>query len=518
LRCALALDRAVALGAGLSEALGAIHAADLVHRDLKPSNTLMTNDGVRIIDFGIVGDDAAPKLTGTGQLLGTIGYLSPEQMRGEPATTASDVFAFGALMVYVTARHLPFAGSTLGAAAERMKSEPPDFTGVPEPLRPILTRCLDVTPSSRPRIADLLAHFGQMAKLPAPSPTSPTSPTALIWPEPSGSQSNENQQADTEASIYERSSRQGILTLLLAGVVVSPALALVVGLSDWSVVGPGDWKQWTGAAKFMSILLLSLVTIRSYLGRLIRRIPLIIDEFGIRQRVWVIGPEYSWHTITKAEAYSGVLTIDLIHLHSPGAYNLPQVRFDLSEYIDASEEAVRQSIKAHAVRPDCLLPPRPKPAVFTYARPRRPKYLAYALTALSGVITPWLLYTSRSTVTFTSPGPGPGIVRTSSDYTFLGCLFASVTIPLVCLFIYRCSYINKRNRTHPLTVSDVTLSVLGTSLMWGNISSVTISNRELRIRVSGRVKPFKVNLGNYVDATDQAVRDSVSRFYTGKLR
>jgi hypothetical protein len=151
-----------ALGAGLAEALGAIHATGLVHRDLKPSNVLMAEDGIRVIDFGIVGDSAAPKLTGTGLLLGTVGYLSPEQMLGEPATTASDVFALGALLVYATSRHLPFAGSTWAAVARRIERDPPDLSGVPKSLRPILTRCLDPDPSSRPGIADLLAHFGRI--------------------------------------------------------------------------------------------------------------------------------------------------------------------------------------------------------------------------------------------------------------------------------------------------------------------------------------------------------------------
>jgi serine/threonine protein kinase len=79
----LRAHRARALGAGLAEALQAIHAAGLVHRDLKPSNVLMASDGPRVIDFGIVRlADAGTALTGTGMRLGTIGYLSPEQLHG----------------------------------------------------------------------------------------------------------------------------------------------------------------------------------------------------------------------------------------------------------------------------------------------------------------------------------------------------------------------------------------------------------------------------------------------------
>jgi hypothetical protein len=165
----LDVGRASALGAGLAEALQAIHAVDLVHRDLKPSNVLMAPDGPRVIDFGIVRvTDVGTALTGSGMRLGTIGYLSPEQLYGQPVTPASDVFALGVLLVYATAGHLPFPGTTDVAVARRM-DRAPDLSGVPGPLRGVLRRCLEIDPTARPTVAELLAVFGGLARGGAPS-------------------------------------------------------------------------------------------------------------------------------------------------------------------------------------------------------------------------------------------------------------------------------------------------------------------------------------------------------------
>jgi Protein kinase domain len=174
----LDVDGAYALGAGLAEALQAIHAVDLVHRDLKPSNVLMAPDGPRVIDFGIVRvTDVGTALTGTGMRLGTIGYLSPEQLYGRPVTPASDVFALGVLLVYATTAHLPFPGTTDVAVARRM-DQAPDLSGVPQPLRDLLRRCLAIDPVARPGLAELLTSFGEGAAHHTGSSARPAGPRA----------------------------------------------------------------------------------------------------------------------------------------------------------------------------------------------------------------------------------------------------------------------------------------------------------------------------------------------------
>ncbi|WP_433295052.1 serine/threonine-protein kinase [Pseudonocardia sp. CA-142604] len=165
----LSVPDALSLGAGLAEALTAIHKADLIHRDLKPSNVLMAPDGPRVIDFGIarvVAPGAAP-LTATGWRLGTIGYLAPELLRGGSPSAASDVFAFGVLIVFATTGHLPFAGSTDAEVVLRTVGEPPDLSGVDGRLVSVATGCLAKDPAERPDVRELLDLFAAPRDVPA---------------------------------------------------------------------------------------------------------------------------------------------------------------------------------------------------------------------------------------------------------------------------------------------------------------------------------------------------------------
>lgn len=162
----LDVPAATSLGAGLAEALLAVHTVGLVHRDLKPSNVLMADDGPRVIDFGIarIMENGTP-LTATpaGTFLGTVGYLSPEQVRGRGVGPASDVFSFGALLVFATTGRTPFGEGTIETVLYRTLHEEPDLEGVPAELRPVVYACLDKVPGRRPTVETLLEHFGDLA-------------------------------------------------------------------------------------------------------------------------------------------------------------------------------------------------------------------------------------------------------------------------------------------------------------------------------------------------------------------
>ncbi|MFF0077897.1 serine/threonine-protein kinase [Streptomyces sp. NPDC005494] len=154
-----------ALGAGLAGALQDIHRAGLIHRDLKPSNILLTIDGPRVIDFGIaraldtVTDGG---LTRTGAVIGSPGFMSPEQMRGERVTTACDVFCLGSVLTYAATGRLPFgaADSAIHALMFRIAQEDPDLTGVPVDLVELIRDCLAKDPAARPSTDAVLERLG----------------------------------------------------------------------------------------------------------------------------------------------------------------------------------------------------------------------------------------------------------------------------------------------------------------------------------------------------------------------
>ncbi|GHJ41807.1 PQQ-binding-like beta-propeller repeat protein [Streptomyces sp. TS71-3] len=151
------------LAAGLAEALAAIHAAGVVHRDLKPSNILLTADGPRVIDFGIARAVDGAVMTGTGQLVGTAGYMPPEQISGRTCTAAGDVFSLGAALVFATTGRGAFGTSGLHILLYRTVHEEPDLEGTPETLREALAACLGKEPWKRPKVPELPALFGAPA-------------------------------------------------------------------------------------------------------------------------------------------------------------------------------------------------------------------------------------------------------------------------------------------------------------------------------------------------------------------
>ncbi|WP_078845484.1 bifunctional serine/threonine-protein kinase/ABC transporter substrate-binding protein [Streptomyces physcomitrii] len=140
------------LGARLAEALTEVHGAGLVHRDLKPGNVLLALDGPRLIDFGIARADGATALTATDLVIGTPGFLSPEQAqaRGAEVGPPSDVFSLGALLAYAATGRRPFAAATIAGTLFRTVHEPPDLDGTPPALLPLLRSCLAKEPMARP--------------------------------------------------------------------------------------------------------------------------------------------------------------------------------------------------------------------------------------------------------------------------------------------------------------------------------------------------------------------------------
>ncbi|MDG4859301.1 serine/threonine-protein kinase, partial [Streptomyces sp. T-3] len=192
----MAPDAVGRLGAGLAEALAAIH-QHLVHRDLKPSNILITPDGPRVIDFGIAKSLAAElPLTTAGAVIGTPGFMSPEQASGDHIGPASDLFSLGAVLCFAATGHGPFHAGPAHALLYRVVHDDPDLAGLPPALRPAIARCLAKEPEHRPGSTELLALLAgsahpdrETAAVEVPwwqQPTRTTPPAAVREPLPEG--------------------------------------------------------------------------------------------------------------------------------------------------------------------------------------------------------------------------------------------------------------------------------------------------------------------------------------------
>jgi eukaryotic-like serine/threonine-protein kinase len=153
---------ALALAAGLAESLVAIHKAGVVHRDLKPSNVLLAEDGPRLIDFGISRAAETTSVTRAGFVIGSPGFMSPEQAKGGEVGPPSDMFSLGAVLAFASTGEPPFGSGSTAALVFRVVFEPPQLDAVPDQVRPLVERCLAKDPSQRPSAGELLTEIGAM--------------------------------------------------------------------------------------------------------------------------------------------------------------------------------------------------------------------------------------------------------------------------------------------------------------------------------------------------------------------
>lgn len=249
----LPLADAVRYFQSIVEAIDYVHGRGIVHRDIKSTNVKITPTGqVKLLDFGIAKSGASPALTMAGGFIGTLQYLSPEQIQGGVADARSDIWALGVLLYEMATSHLPFDANTLGDLCQKITGAnytPPSVMNqsVPREIQNIISRCLKKNPADRYQSArDLLQDVNRVAaglSLPAtqqvkvpsstvPSPSQPVSyrpapsQPAPYQPAPYQSQSSySNQQSGGTVATKPKSNAP-----LMAAITVVVLLVVAGGL------------------------------------------------------------------------------------------------------------------------------------------------------------------------------------------------------------------------------------------------------------------------------------------------
>jgi len=185
----LPLADAIRYFQSIVEAIDYVHGRGIVHRDIKSNNVKITPTGqVKLLDFGIAKSGASPSLTVTGAFIGTLQYLSPEQLQGGFADARSDIWALGVLLYEMTTSHLPFEATTLGELYQKISKAnyTPATTmnqSVPREVQSIITRCLKKNAGDRYQSArDLLQDVNRVAAGLSSSSARATIPTAPTTP------------------------------------------------------------------------------------------------------------------------------------------------------------------------------------------------------------------------------------------------------------------------------------------------------------------------------------------------
>lgn len=287
------------LGRGLTDALHAIHAAGVIHRDLKPANVLLLDGDPVVIDFGIahVADDI--RLTMTGLVMGTPGYLSPEVVEGGSVTEATDWWGWAATLAFAASGAPPFGRGPMAVVLDRVRRGQADLSGVDPRLAPLLQAALSPTAAGRPHADEIVEALDRYAAgapatvaVPVVDPLPPPPPPDWFFTQPvdqrrvesaeqdqlEDGESDPAQESDWQAA-WEggpgqpdprigRPSRVGTLLALMVGVLGVVAI--------WPIVAAGLIIVLSWSARLADRSVTALVLRRHERGRRRRDVPLAV--------------------------------------------------------------------------------------------------------------------------------------------------------------------------------------------------------------------------------------------------
>ncbi|MGL5808479.1 MAG: protein kinase domain-containing protein [Nocardioides sp.] len=280
----------------LAEALTDVHGCGVLHRDVKPSNVLMEGRNPVLIDFGLarVADD--PKLTHTGWLLGTPGYLAPEILQGHDASPASDVHSWAATVAFAGIGRSAFGTGPSAAIMDRVRIGQHHLAGLPEPIAQVVAACLRPEPSARPTLPWLLSWLRR--EVSSPGEETPVLPDAAPLVEPSAD--TVEQQPPTQPLSYaggpafglaptghpEHDRRPAGMTRLLAEGDADPAGDDgPAGLRPRWGGEPVEARVSTAGDRSRRLLLLAIMPV--VLGLVLAAYPLL-TFLGLLVTVWVL--------------------------------------------------------------------------------------------------------------------------------------------------------------------------------------------------------------------------------------
>ena len=222
-------NRAITIAASVADALGVAHAAGIVHRDVKPGNVMLTPDGrTKLMDLGIARSIDGERITHASSILGTAGYISPEQARGDPVDHRSDIYSLGCVLYEMLTGRQPFEAQDPLAVAYKHVHEPPApptslEPSIPPGLEAVTLRAMEKEPAARfQSVSDMAAALDDRTVPVSPvTVTTPMPPLTVTTPPPTA-------RTDTLPRRVDRARRRRPLIPLLLALA---ALALLGGLA-----------------------------------------------------------------------------------------------------------------------------------------------------------------------------------------------------------------------------------------------------------------------------------------------